>query len=267
MNRRTEPIILILIAFIATMMRVGVATAQTPVSQTVTPSPTALPTPSSTPSLEQRLDVLESQVSDLDGKTVISQLDEIVGIIQGVVTVIAITLSGIWGYNLFVRQRQRYPRASLVHHITHKFIGHDKLLLRVTVTISNKGNILLSLASLETAILQVLPLPTDVTVSINEGLDPVPDGETEVVWPTIAFHEPKWEKGKCEIEPNESQEIYHDFILDAKFDTIAVYTYLQNERKKKHDRTIGWDLTTLYDIRGVEKTPVEAVNLLVGHLL
>ena len=147
MRRQTKPLILVLIAFVATTMMVSVAKAQTPVPQMATPLPseslTPFSTPSPTPSVEERLDTLESQVGDLNEKTKTSQCREVVDIIQSVVTVIAIGVSGLWSYWFFVQNRQRYPRASITHHITHMPIANDKLLLHVSVTIFNKGDILL----------------------------------------------------------------------------------------------------------------------------
>jgi hypothetical protein len=48
-----------------------------------------------------------------------------------------------------------------------------------------------------------------------------------------------------------SQEIHHDFILDAEVKTIEVYSYLVNEQKL--DRELTWDVTTLYDLESTEE--------------
>lgn len=104
----------------------------------------------------------------------------------------------------------------------------------------------MSLASLETRIQRVLPLSDDLAESIGEGRDPVPEGGTEVAWPLYQCHEQEFRKGECEIEPGESQDINHDFIVDTGLETVEVYSYVTNERKA--ERTLVWDLTTLYDL-------------------
>jgi len=262
MNHQTKPLILVLIAFVATTMMVSVANAQTPVPQMATPLPseslTPFSTPSPTPSVEERLDTLESQVSDLNEKTETSQSKEIVDIIQSVVTVFAIVVSGLWSYRLFVQNRQRYARASITHEITHVPIVDDKILLHVSVTVFNKGDILLPLESMETTIQRMLPPPNEVLDSIAKGHELVSEGETEYIWPLLGSRESRWEKHKREIESNESQDIHYDFIIDAEIQVIQVCSFLQNETKPGRD--IGWDLTSLYDLRGTEETLAQSTR-------
>jgi hypothetical protein len=176
----------------------------------------------------------------------LSQLETIANIISAFATLAALIVGGVWGYYLFWKRRQRYPHANLEHRITHRHIGYDKVLLHVDLRISNIGDVLMSLASLETRIQRVLPLSDDLAESIGEGRDPVPEGGTEVAWPLYQCHEQEFRKGECEIEPGESQDINHDFIVDTGLETVEVYSYVTNERKA--ERTLVWDLTTLYDL-------------------
>jgi len=262
MSHQTKPLILVLIAFVATTMMVSVAKAQTPVPQMATPLPseplTPFSTPSPTPSVEERLDALESQVSDLNEKAKTSQSKEIVDIIQSLVTVIAIVVGGLCSYWLFVQNRQRYARASITHDITHVPIADDKILLHVSITVFNKGDILLPLESMETRIQCMLPPPDEVLDSIAKGHELVSEGETEYIWPSLDSRESRWKKHQREIEPNESQDIHYDFIIDAEIQVIQVYSFLENETKPGRD--IGWDLTTLYDLRGTGEAPTQATR-------
>ena len=215
---------------------------------TTLPTPTASPSPSPTLFIEERVGTLEGEVADLKENEGISQFKEIAEIIQVAVTVGAVLVGGLWSYQLFVRNRQKYPRASISHLIGHMQLDDNKLLLHVGVTISNIGDVLLSLVSLETRIQQVIPLSDEVLESIRNGQNPVSEGETEIEWPLIDSQKLELEKGKhFEIEPGESQDIHHDFVLDADAEVIEVYTYLINEEKPK--RKIAWDLTTLYGLR------------------
>lgn len=178
-----------------------------------------------------------------------SQIKDVADIAQSIVTILAILVSGIWGYWLFVQNRQRYPRARLTHAIAHRAIAEDKVLLHVTVTVHNIGNILLSLVNAETRVQQMFPPPPELLDSIGQGIDPVPGEKTEIeYWPLLDAHETSFEKGSCEIEPGESQDIHHDFVLDANTQTIVVYSYFKNETKRH--REIGWDITTLYELKG-----------------
>lgn len=178
----------------------------------------------------------------------LSHVEQVANIMQALATVAALGLGGAWSIWLFMKRRERYPRASIEHLVTHKAIGDGKVLLHVDVRVSNIGEVLMSLVCLETRIQQVLPVPPDVADKIRQGLDPVPEGETEVEWPLLKSHSPELEMGDCEIEPGESQDINHDFILDADVETVQIYSYVMNE--KKRERTLAWDLTTLHDLAG-----------------
>jgi hypothetical protein len=177
----------------------------------------------------------------------LSTVKDLAAIAQAVATVAAIIVGGVWSYMLFVRTRQRYPRAKIDHYITHRIMSGSNVLVHVGVTISNKGDVLLSLISAQTRIQQVLPVNAEIMDSISEGRDPVPKGEREIEWPLIgSSRKSTWEPGKREIEPGESETIYYDFIIESGIQAIEVYSYFGNASKP--ERAIGWNLTTLYDI-------------------
>ena len=171
---------------------------------------------------------------------------EIIDLISSSILAIAVVVSGVWGYWLFVQNRQRYPRASIKHSITHVPLAEGKLLLHVTETVRNEGSILLSLKCIETRIQRVDPPPDTLLQSIAEGKPLLAEGKTEYLWPLIGLHERTWEKGQCEIEPDESQDIHHDFLIDADVRVIEVYSYMKNHVKRK--REIGWNLTTFHEL-------------------
>lgn len=175
-------------------------------------------------------------------------LKDIASIVQSATTILAIVVSGFWGYWIFIKNRQQYPRVKLSHSISHRKIDTQRILLHVTVTIQNIGEILLSLRAAETRVQQVLPLPESVADSMKKGADPVPVGETEIsAWPLLGCHGTNFQKGLFEVEPGEIQELHHDFVVTGAIETILVYSYLKNVSKR--NREIGWNLTTLYDVQ------------------
>ncbi len=171
---------------------------------------------------------------------------DIAGVLQSIATVIAFLLAGVWTYILFIRTRQKLPRANITHKISHRPISNTKVLLNVTVEISNTGNVLLSLLSGTTRVQQVLPLLPGMLHVINEGKDPVPEEDTKIEWPLIIERESNWNEGIFEIEPGEKDQIVYDFAIDADIETIVVYSYYKNIKKRHPD--IGWGLTTVYDL-------------------
>ncbi len=171
---------------------------------------------------------------------------EVLEVANHVVSVLAVLFGGFWGYLLFVKRRQKYPRANLVHHITHRPFGGGKTLLQVSVTISNTGEVLLSLVSAEMRVQQLLPPTPNVAGCLERGEDPVPDGDTEVQWPLLKERKTDWTVGEFEIEPGESDQICYDFFVDSDVTSVEVYSYLTNARKRQ--REIGWHVTSTYNL-------------------
>ncbi len=82
----------------------------------------------------------------------------------------AIVVGGIWTYPIFVKRRQRYPRANVTQQIGHYPLLNNKVLLRATVRICNEGEILLSLVSGFSRVQQMIPCEDDLC-KVLEGRD------------------------------------------------------------------------------------------------
>jgi len=176
----------------------------------------------------------------------LSQIEQMVSIVRDVATVLAIAAGGAWSYKLFRQKRQKYPRATIEHKITHRRVCYDRVLLHVEVVVSNVGDVLIELVESATIVSQILPLPADLKDRIAAGQDPVEEPKTDVDWPALGSRENRWQKQDCEIEPGEVQGIQRDFVLDDDVRSVHVYSYVINEEKRSEE--LSWDVTTLYDI-------------------
>lgn len=165
--------------------------------------------------------------------------------IESIVTAIGIIVGGYWSYMLFVKQRQKYPRAVITHKIIHKSISDGKVLLNVCATISNIGGVLLSLDHIQTRVQQIRPLHPDILEKIQQGV-PTEKDESEIHWPYLATRESNLNVNDYEVEPKEDDKFYYDFVLDSNVQTVEVYSYIRNVAKG--GREIGWNLTTIYDL-------------------
>jgi hypothetical protein len=114
------------------------------------------------------------------------------------------------------------------------------------LTVFNKGEVLLTLVEGFTRVQQMTPWPQDFLEAVSEEEDPIEDDRTEVNWPLIEERRFVFEIGEREVEPQEQDEFYFDFVIDAKVQTIVVYTYLKNQVKR--GREIGWGITSVYDL-------------------
>lgn len=177
-------------------------------------------------------------------------LKELLPLIESAVTVVAIVFAGAWTYILFVRRRQRFPRASVQQEINQIPLPNDQSLLQVAAKISNEGDVLVSLLSARTRIQKIIPLSEGIRKEIELGNDPVPEGEQEVPWPILGARDWAFCISEAEIEPNETEVLHSEFVLDKSVKAIVVYTYVKNRIKRRQE--IGWSQTTLVHLDAEE---------------
>lgn len=185
----------------------------------------------------------------------IEEIKNLAETFQAVIAGIAIIVAGYWSYTLFVKKRQKYPRASVSHNITSLQIGFNRCLVRVNTAVSNKGDVLLRISKGEIRLQQVIPLPADVEQSILLGLELIGSEETEIPWPLLDRRVNDWKYNHIEIEPGETEDIQYDFIVNGSIRTVIIYSYFQSIAKQtlirrlfRRPRDIGWSTTTLYQI-------------------
>jgi hypothetical protein len=171
---------------------------------------------------------------------------DFIQIIESCVTIAAVIVGGLWGYNLFVRYRQRFPRAILSHSISHFPLGRGRSLLHVQVTISNAGQVLLNIVSVTTRVQRVLPIPSTISDALESEPGPVPPGESEVPWPLVSELDSQFMPGQFEVEPGEHDEIHYDFFIPDDLKVLEVYTSVANQAKPGRD--LSWNITTIHQV-------------------
>lgn len=170
--------------------------------------------------------------------------------IQALVTVVAISVGGLWTYRLFIQGREQFPRAALAHHITERGLPANRRLLHVVTTITNTGGVLLSLNTGRIWVQQVLPVPGHIADQLQRNIDLVKQGETEIEWPCIGLRETDLSEEPCEIEPGETDHLHFDFVVESEVRTVKIYSYFENVRRR--DRPIGWTVSTFHDMGSID---------------
>ena len=181
---------------------------------------------------------------------------DIVDVLKIVVEVFAIIMGGIWTYYLFIEQRIKYPYVKIEHKINSLQINDDKLLLNVTVLVTNAGKSLVSLLSGMVIVRQVKPIPKSVEDALNSSSkDDLREGRVaglflekgrRINWDEVGYRKLEWEKGEVTIEPGESEEFQLDFILDAFIKAVEIISYFK--KAKRFNRETGWRLTSFYNV-------------------
>lgn len=112
--------------------------------------------------------------------TGLNTFSQVVDIVKAIVTIIAIFVGGWWSHMLFIKTRQKYPRANIRHELEYWLIENEKIFVRIRLKISNVGDVLLSLVSGKTTLQQVMPVVNPVLKSIRAGRDPIEKGKKEI---------------------------------------------------------------------------------------
>jgi len=86
----------------------------------------------------------------------------IFSLLESFFKIAAILFGGYWSYMLFIKKRQKYPRACISHKLDQYSITDGKKLLHLTLNVQNCGEVLLSLIGGEVRLFQMLP--------VNQGL-------------------------------------------------------------------------------------------------
>ncbi|MFI5166434.1 MAG: hypothetical protein ACHQQS_07445 [Thermoanaerobaculales bacterium] len=178
---------------------------------------------------------------------------ELLQAVQAGVTIGAILIGGLWTYLLFVRRRQRFPRAAVAHRVAFEPVDDGKLVLRATVAIANKSDVLLSIKHGKVWLQRVMPWPevaSDAPIESDKA-----EVKTELEWPVLAERRLDDSKGRWEVEPGETEEYHFDFLLKPPLEAVLLYSYFQNSKKRLGPRLrrpwslfreIGWNTTTLH---------------------
>lgn len=174
--------------------------------------------------------------------------------IQHVAPVVATIVAALWALWHFCLRRQRWPRANIMHSVLEDSLPQGNRLLRVTLTVSNIGEVLLRLKDGLIRIQQMRPWPIHLLeseVDLSEKLCPE---EMEYPWPQLV--ERYFNQQGFELEPNETEKFYFDFFLKPDIRSVIIYSYVGNPSKKwrswhrlSRRKQIGWQETTVYELQ------------------
>jgi hypothetical protein len=205
-------------------------------------------------------------------------------IIESYAKTLALGAAGLWSYLLFVRQRQRYPRASIKESGIVRKLDKDRHLLTVGVQLTNIGQRLIEVDCVRVVIQQLSPLSTEaITRALGNHNPKNAASEREILWYRIGLRRTRFQRHHLEIEPGESQHLAFDFAIAPSVRTIKVRTDVENVAKRwslkqwlvkqfpgipltsimrPADRCLGWQCTSYYNLPGEPGGVVTLINAL-----
>jgi hypothetical protein len=168
-------------------------------------------------------------------------------VVSDVVTISAVLVGAGWAYWAFLRERTRWPKATLELVLYHRELSTEQTLLHAKVKVHNAGRGLMELTRVRAVVDQVLPLADEIGELEVGYLDPT-EKEGETNWKPFAESEQVLQAEQAEMEPGENDEFGFDFAVPSSFETVHVYVYVENY--KKRGKKLGWCVSNYYDLSG-----------------
>ena len=196
--------------------------------------------------------------------------------------VVALFVAGVWTYLLFVRQRQRFPRATVVQTGMIRDLDDSRRLLTVTVALSNIGQRLLQIDYVTIVVQQLAPLSATALRDALASHDPLnAAGRREILWYRIGHRRTGFESNHFEIEPGETERVEFDFTISRSVRSIKIQTHIENVVRRfsardwirgvlapvsvltirSTNRCLGWQCTTYHNLAPSVEALVKLPNV------
>jgi hypothetical protein len=183
-------------------------------------------------------------------------------------SIAVVSISAFWAVMRLIKHRVMLPKAELTHKIEWRPINSDWQLVRLTLIIKNKAEMLLKLQECSVEIKDFETVGNPDLIARGESqrrLSYEGDGYLigdvhglEWTWPPLRKAKISFDPcdtDKCrEIEPSETDELHFDFVIASAHKSIMAYSHVANLVKHAGSefllvpcKPIGWNLTTIHD--------------------
>lgn len=180
----------------------------------------------------------------------IEQYDKLIEFFNHILTAVGVMVGAFWTYHLFIKNRQKYPKAEIEHNIEIRdILDEDFQLITLLVTVKNISQILLPVEVYSVEIFQILP-----AIELNEKNEKgyfKQSKALELPNNTSIFKVTKKTKSNMEIEPTEKILLAHSVIVQKGIQTISVHSVVHNPSKSK--KQFVWNNITTHDLISNQK--------------
>ena len=178
----------------------------------------------------------------------LSKAGSIVVVVQGIATVAAIALGGVFAYRRLNVFRTFYPHLTISHEVSHRFIGDSYVHISVTAILRNNSNVKVDVQDAFFRLEQVAPVSDADAASYHTEVF-VERKYDHVQWAVLDEIALDWKRNELIIEPGESHRVTRDFIVSKEIEAVLVYTYFFNPGySERSDSSEGWEAITAYDV-------------------
>lgn len=180
----------------------------------------------------------------------IEYFDKIVEFINHALTGVGVVVGAFWTYHLFIKNRQKYPKAEIEHKIEiREILDENFQLITLLVTVKNISQILLPVEEYSVEVFQILPA-IDLREKNESGYFKQYKA-LELPNNTPIFKVTKKTKSNMEIEPTEKVLLAHSIVVPKGIQTISVHSVVHNPSKSK--KQFVWNNITTHDLISNQK--------------
>ena len=168
----------------------------------------------------------------------------IIGLVQGVATIVAIAIGGAFAYYRLGLFRQTEPHLTISQEVSHRRTSDEYLQVGISVTLRNTSNVKVEIHRAFCRLSQIAPLaPSYVTATMSEQ---------HLAWPILSEILDDSESAYTIVEPGESSHVVYQFVVSPLATSLLIHTFVYNEQYSGADsgRSQGWQAYTFYDVVG-----------------
>ena len=175
----------------------------------------------------------------------VSRLHGLAGVVQAIVTVLAIVAGGVFAYYKLQVFRDFEPHLTVSHAVSSRAIGDRYVHLAVTATLHNGSRVKMEIRDGFSRVQQVAPISDeDVEHLYAQALG----DDAHLQWPILDEITRSWDRDELIVEPGESHLETFEFIVSRAIESVIIYTYFYNSRYPQPPE--GWAATTVHDMMG-----------------
>ena len=170
-------------------------------------------------------------------------------ILLKIVSISGIAAGAVWSFNAFLRQRLAASRLTVKQEIHPIQLPDGRWLLKVHVTVSNVGQVQVTLRRWRLYADQILPLTEDV-----EKLD-LPEGaytDKQAHWECFKDGDFKDERAfRMLVEPGETDDAIANLVVPSGIQVVQIYSHLWVREDGSSPKGVpsGWPCQTVVDLR------------------
>ena len=172
-----------------------------------------------------------------------------VGVVQAVVTLVAIGLGGVFAYYKLDLFRDFQPHLTITQEVSHRRVGDRYVHISVKARLVNTSKVIVEIEESLYRIQQIKPISDQVVERKYSEYSNSTDDINYIQWDTITQLIHRWGQGEFAIEPGQSEIEVYEFIIPSEIETVLVYAEFSGGAPKGNDG-LGptWTVTDVYDI-------------------